>query len=232
MVLLCWPNGRTSDGCGYCCCCGSGYRRFVHFICHSYICRSCGDSKIGSSRQVIMMLGHTSTINVNRGLVQALTEHTAVAVTQSADGQLIYKQADKCMLQTMSKDINSWLPRLVWNADPCTPHSHLAGSPQCTNSQCPICLEEFQNNDIVTRFKCLHFMHLQCALAWIQSRFRQGLTVPCPLCNCVAIALVYTMTVTPTPATPETSSGLFAQIRKYLVTLLQKCVSLVSPRHS
>ena len=230
-MLLCWPNGRTSDGC--CCdCCGSGYRRFVHFICHSYICRSCGDSKIGSRRQVCVMSGHTSTINLNRGLVQALTEHTAVAVTQSADGQLIYKQANEYMLQGMSKDINSWLPRQVWNEDPCTSHSHLAGSPQCTNTQCPICLEEFQNNDIVTRIKCLHYMHMQCALAWIQSRVRQGLTVTCPLCNCVAIALVYTVTITPIPTTPETSSSVFGQIRKYLVSLLQKCVSLVSPMHS
>jgi len=169
---------------------------------------------------------------LNPGLAQALTEHTAVTATQSADGQLIYKEASKHMLQGWSNDINTWLPREVWNVHTCTSCHHLEESPQWTNTECPICLEEFQNNDIVTRIKCMHFTHLQCAVVWIQSRVHQGLSVTCPLCNCVAIAPVYTQTVKPTPKTPQTRPSLFGQIRKYLGWQVQKCLSWVSPSNS
>lgn len=54
---------------------------------------------------------------------------------------------------------------------------HLEGLPQDRTS-CDICLEEFQEGEMLRTLPCMHFFHRQCVDVWLTSR--DGV---CPLCR-------------------------------------------------
>jgi len=164
-------------------------------------------------------------------LVQALTEHAVVTVTQSADGRLIYEKANENILKRFSDDINAWLPSQVWSMEACKSGEHLSEGHEWTNTECPICLEEFQNNHVITKFDCLHPMHLQCAVVWIQSRIQQGLIATCPLCNWVAVSPVYCRPASLTPATPPDRPGVCQQACNYLARRIRNCLCWLCPEN-
>jgi len=162
-------------------------------------------------------------------LTRALAEHAMVTVTQSADGRLNYEKANEKIMKRVSGDISAWLPSQVWSTETCESGKHLKKDHECTNTECPICLEEFQNNHIITKFDCLHPMHLQCAVVWIRSRIGQGLIATCPLCNLVAVTPVYSRPASLPPATPLCRPGVCQQACNYLVLGIRNCLCRLCP---
>lgn len=46
--------------------------------------------------------------------------------------------------------------------------------------QCSICLEAFQDKEVVKTLPCLHHFHASCIEEWLR---REGQKVSCPVCK-------------------------------------------------
>ncbi|CAK8695452.1 E3 ubiquitin-protein ligase RNF181-like [Clavelina lepadiformis] len=45
------------------------------------------------------------------------------------------------------------------------------------DAQCPVCLAQFDNDDVIITMPCEHYFHMDCLLPWLQK------TNSCPLCR-------------------------------------------------
>lgn len=48
-----------------------------------------------------------------------------------------------------------------------------------TEKECPICLEEFKQDESIVLLPCLHYFHEDCLNAW----FKKSTNIECPLCK-------------------------------------------------
>jgi len=133
-------------------------------------------------------------------LTQALTEMDMVALVQRPDGRTSYDKINKQKV-IAGTDIKSWLPRQTWmnaatraqcaGVDCSQPSTPSAADATMRGVECPICLDELVEGDLVSRFKCSHSMHFECAITWLSSRIQQGQVGTCPMCNSVVVAPVF-----------------------------------------
>jgi len=133
-------------------------------------------------------------------LTQALDGVDMVALMQWPDGRTSYNKIYKQNI-IAGTDIASWLPRQIWmNAatrtqcawmDRSQPSTTSAADATMCGVECPICLDELVEGDLVSRFMCSHSMHFECANQWLSSRIRQGQVGTCPMCNFVVVAPVF-----------------------------------------
>mmetsp|Transcript_64471 Transcript_64471/g.104327 ORF Transcript_64471/g.104327 Transcript_64471/m.104327 type:complete len:181 (-) Transcript_64471:173-715(-) len=141
-------------------------------------------------------------MDTDPALSLALTQDRMAALTQSPEGRLSYQKVNKRNLR-LSSDVEAWLPCEIWNQDNCSTLTDLksGGSRSIlstTHSECPICMEEFSEGDLISRFLCSHALHFECATTWITSRIRQGQTGTCPMCNFVVVTPVFELVQTTT----------------------------------
>ena len=134
-------------------------------------------------------------------LAQALTGTDIFALSQSPDGRTSY---NKINVQDIipGTDVESCLPRETWTKHAlrrsaqcvdvdCSQHSTVSAADCGNGIECPICMEELVEGDLVSRFVCSHSMHFECANQWLSSRIRQGQVGTCPMCNFVVLAPVF-----------------------------------------
>jgi len=134
-------------------------------------------------------------------LAQALTGPDIFALSQSPDGRTSY---NKISMQDIipGTDVKSCLPRETWTKHTlrrsaqcvdvdCSQHSTVSAADCGNRIECPICLEELVEGDLVSRFLCSHSMHFECANQWLSSRIRQGQVGTCPTCNFAVLAPVF-----------------------------------------
>lgn len=130
-------------------------------------------------------------------------------------------------LDTMIRgtDIEAWLPRETWtkhNSGPqqnarfadykvdCSQHSAVSAADATLHGvECPVCLGDISEGDLVSQFLCRHTLHFECANQWLTSRIRQGQAGTCPMCNFVVIAPVFGLIQNSIPqaAARETTQG-------------------------
>ena len=48
---------------------------------------------------------------------------------------------------------------------------------------CAICLEEFEEGEMVPKLPCQHNFHTRCLFVWTQTRCKHCVGVQCPVCN-------------------------------------------------
>jgi len=131
---------------------------------------------------------------------QALTGMDMVALVQRPDGRTSYDKINKQKV-IAGTDIKSWLPRQTWTnaatraqcagVDCSQPSTTSAADATMCGVECPICLDELVEGDLVSRFKCSHSMHLECANTWLSTCIHQGQVGTCPMCNFVVVAPVF-----------------------------------------
>ena len=51
------------------------------------------------------------------------------------------------------------------------------------NLTCPICLDEFKDNDLIYSFKCNHIGHYNCILNMIKHNNQKKIETKCPFCR-------------------------------------------------
>jgi len=122
-------------------------------------------------------------------------------------------------------DIEAWLPRETWTKHnsgaqqnarfaeyqvDCSQHSAVSAADATLHGvECPVCLGDISEGDLVSQFLCRHTLHFECANQWLTSRIRQGQAGTCPMCNFVVIAPVFVLTQNSIPqaAATETTQG-------------------------
>jgi hypothetical protein len=60
-----------------------------------------------------------------------------------------------------------------------------ASAPARELEECPICFEEFGDDEEVIELNCAkgHIFHIQCIKSWLYSQKRQNTDYTCPLCR-------------------------------------------------
>jgi len=116
-------------------------------------------------------------------LRHALQRFHTVTSAEAPDGRIVYRPAEARLIKT-GQEIVDWLASEKWTAG----HSSVFGD---KNAQCSVCLEEFRNGDLVTRFPCEHCIHNTCAIAWIKSRIEHYQIATCPMCKFVVCTPVF-----------------------------------------
>ena len=116
-------------------------------------------------------------------LRQALLRFHTVTSAEALDSRIVYQPAEAHLIKT-GQEIVEWLSCETWAAG----HSSVFGDKK---AQCSVCLEEFRNGDLVTRFPCGHCIHHNCAIAWIKSRIEHYQIATCPMCKFVVCTPVY-----------------------------------------
>lgn len=68
-----------------------------------------------------------------------------------------------------------------------TPQTKLKNVKNITYRDCPICFEEFNEEDNISILECDHYYHTECIKKWINTpqldKYNRKITKNCPLCR-------------------------------------------------
>lgn len=59
---------------------------------------------------------------------------------------------------------------------------NLVNNDKIYHENCSICLEQFENNDLI-QINCGHIFHKKCLKKWTNTNKKRLMSVRCPLCN-------------------------------------------------
>jgi len=170
-------------------------------------------------------------------LTQALTGMDMVVLVQRPDGRTSYDKINKQNV-IAGTDIESWLPRQTWmnaatraqcaGVDCSQPSTTSAADATMRGVECPICLDELVEGDLVSWSMCSHSMHFECANQWLSSRIRQGQVGTCPICNFVVVAPVFVSAKSHTQQQQQVRRASFRVHRAFFPGLPRQLLSRLS----
>ena len=109
-------------------------------------------------------------------------------------------------------------PKATWNDLGDVEDEHL----------CTICLEELEDDDLISPLRCKHQFHHQCTASWLTSRVMGGFMGCCPTCNHQVCSPVFEARTTSDDLSPATANS--SRLEQLALTLPPRPRGTALPR--